>query len=312
MTHRPTPVQCPLCIITSIRTHTNAYRRLNKKKSRRFFTPIVAVGAVDLAPKLPWSSSYVPPASMHIRDHDIMGATGAPVFAHMFDVSKEVEADAKDTVDVSAEPPPRQVPDGAGGAAGVDGRVAGAVNRVRSADRGAAAGAGGAMALLGDDGGKVGSGGVGGASGNGATGLGASAGWSTGGAEAGMSNPMFVTAGPSRAAVGQAPVPALPSASGGTSRTGSAANHKASSGAHEEQVPLAPEIEVVEVMGQEDEGAGVFGAIFHQPGEGRASVGEGGVYVVILLLGMIGCGGPEGGSRGLSVCREVDTNCCTV
>lgn len=44
--------------------------------------------------------------------------------------------------------------------------------------------------------------------------------------------------------------------------------------------PPPPEVKIVEVMGQEDEGAGVFGALLHEPGVLQR--GGGGVLLVSL------------------------------
>lgn len=101
---------------------------------------------------------------------------------------------------------------------------------------------------------------------NGAAGAGAGAGGALGaswgdvssGPETEASNPLFQGSGAAvggggsggGAVVGQAP----PSGGGGkTAALG-------------DGVP-APEVDIVEVMGQQDDGAGVFGAILHEPGE---------------------------------------------
>lgn len=62
----------------------------------------------------------------------------------------------------------------------------------------------------------------------------------------------------------------------------------------------APEAEIAEVMGQEDEGAGVFGAILHEPG---LCVGG-----VLWILFTVGVGRRRGGGEGL-VCMVLRSMC---
>lgn len=167
----------------------------------RFLTPVVAVGAVDLAKKLPWSSMYEPPASVQVSVMDIMHATGAPVFEDMFTQGQGGEDNSAIqgmgfTVDHAA---PGTAP----------ASVAETPN----------AGAGGALGLL------------------------------------------SVEVGQTRSAGSGSTVPGLGSEAGSTS--GVAALMRRTTSARTSQVP---EIEMVEAMGQEDEGAGVFGAILHEPG----------------------------------------------
>lgn len=106
--------------------------------------------------------------------------------------------------------------------------------------------------------------------------------WTTGGTESHTTNPMFGTSsggsgtgrggvGGRGAVVGQAPAAALePAVPQGSVRAGSPAAEGALGGVLEAPTKkpggAVPELEMVEAMGQEDEGAGVFGAILHEPG----------------------------------------------
>lgn len=171
----------------------------------RFLTPVVAVGAVDLSKKLPWSTNYELYGSRRISTMDVMQSTGAPVFQTMFNQGQGAEENATHAVG------------GVGGASG-----------------GVAAPNGGGSSSNGNGNGRVGAGG-GEASGG--------AGGALGGGGAG-------------AVVAQAPVPSFGVGGGGGGKRTAALG----------DVP-APEVDIVEVMGQEDEGAGVFGAILHEPGE---------------------------------------------
>lgn len=185
----------------------------------------MAVGAVDLAEKLPWSKRYQVYSSRRIGAMDLMQATGAPVFESMFDQGQGGREDA------TARP--------AAAAAG-----SGGVSPSPPPATRAAAGSGGVL----PNGAGAGAGVMNGTGSAGAEGaLGASWGELSNGPETRVSNPLFGSAaGRSGAVVGQAPT---------------LGGKKAALGG----VP-APEVEIVEMMGQEDEGAGVFGAILHEPG----------------------------------------------
>lgn len=60
------------------------------QRNYRFLTPVVAVGSVDLATKLPWSRTYKPPSSSTKEVIHIMDAAGAPVFKNMFDDGQQL------------------------------------------------------------------------------------------------------------------------------------------------------------------------------------------------------------------------------
>lgn len=185
----------------------------------------MAVGAVSLAEKLPWSKHYQLHSSRRIGAIELMQATGAPVFESMFD---QGQGGAEDTTARSTTAAP------------------------------ATAGSGGVSPsqVPGTRGGVIPNGGAGGAVGAGGA-LGASWGDVSNGPETRTDNPMFAgpVGGGGGAVVGQAP--AL-----GGKKTAALGG-----------VP-APEVEIVEVMGQEDEGAGVFGAILHEPGVCVGGAGE--------------------------------------
>lgn len=186
------PSVCEICTEHTCRCST-----------RRFLTPVVAVGAVDLSQKLPWSRHYELYGSRRISAMDVMQATGAPVFQGMFDQGRGGQEDATDaTVTAAGANHGVGVPNGDGGDRAVSG--------------GGGSAAGGALG--------VGSGGGGGGSGGGSA---------------------VVAGAPARS----------PGAGGEGKRTAALGD-----------VP-APEVEIAEIMGQEDEGAGVFGAILHEPGE---------------------------------------------
>eukprot|EP00752_Nemacystus_decipiens_P012046 g10680.t1 len=183
-----------------------------------FLTPVVAVGAVSLAEKLPWSTHYQLHSSRRIGAMELMQATGAPVFETMFDQGQGGRDDATGRPSAAA-------PAAAASSGAVPPSAApGARNVIpNGGTAGGAAVAGGA--------------------------LGASWGGMSSGPETQTANPMFggtVGGGGAGAAVGQEP----PASGGKTAALG--------------DVP-APEVEIVEMMGQEDEGAGVFGAILHEP-----------------------------------------------
>ncbi|CAM9701229.1 unnamed protein product, partial [Scytosiphon promiscuus] len=63
--------------------------RVRDSRLGGFLTPVVGVGAVDLAKKLPWSRTFEHHSSRKISAMDLMEATGAPVFQGMFDQEDE-------------------------------------------------------------------------------------------------------------------------------------------------------------------------------------------------------------------------------
>lgn len=177
--------------------------------TRRFLTPVVAVGAVDLASKLPWSSKYECHSSRRIGAMEIMEATGAPVYENMFDDDQGQREEAKH----DPAPPP-----GAGNAAGA--RTSGGEGH-----------AGGVVPFT-------------------------WSGTSTSGAEIRTANPMNAAAGGGTGG-GAVVAPAPVDGAGGVGVMGVGSDGDMA----------VPEKEIIEIMGQEDEGAGVFGAILHEPGE---------------------------------------------
>lgn len=170
----------------------------------RFLTPVVAVGAVDLGSKLPWSSTFGIRPNHHGSAIDIMELTGAPVFDTMFQQGQGNEEDARSCVrslpEQGTAPPPTMdiEDDGDSSGAGVAGFMGA---EVKEADADGEA-----------EESKI----VGAADGDPAT--------------VGESSNEGVP--PNEALVGKD----------------------------------APEKDIVQVMGQEDEGAGVFGAVLHEPG----------------------------------------------
>lgn len=208
----------------------------------RFLTPVVAVGAVDLAPKLPWSSTFGSRNFQHGSALDIMELTGAPVFDSMFQRGQGGEEDARSYVRslTELEAAPQMTLDAEddddSSGAGVDGF--GTEWKEADAD-------GEAESKL--------------------------------GAEAGA-------------------VDADPDIVGENSNEGVPPN-EALVGKD------APEKDIVQAMGQEDEGAGVFGAVLHEPGA---------VYCDLLFIwcafvscshGVIYWRGREG-KEGETVCND--------
>lgn len=205
---------------------------------------MVAVGTVDLASKLPWSNRYVQHSSRRISTLEIMGATGAPVFERMFDPDQEggIQETKSNTPGVPsfAAVSPSAAPTSRGTVAAMAALSHGSTTGTDTpAANGPRTGAG-AGAVVG-----VGAGGA----------LGVSWGASTPGPETGGANPLYGQG--ATAVVTQAPVE-----DGGEGEGAGGALVGVATAA---EAP-APEMDIVEVMGQEDEGAGVFGAILHEPG----------------------------------------------
>lgn len=168
----------------------------------RFLTPVVGVGAVDLGPKLPWSSTFGSHRIEHGSALDIMELTGAPVFETMFQRGQGGEEDARSYVRSLAElgTAPQMAFDADDDDDSSGAGVAGLDIEVKEAD----------------------------ADGEAESKIGAEA-------------------------------DADPATVGENSNEGVPQN-EALVGKD------APEKDIVQVMGQEDEGAGVFGAILHEPG----------------------------------------------
>lgn len=262
-------------------------------KTRRFLTPIVAVGAVGLAQKLPWSQTYEPPASTRIVATEFMEAAGAPVFPDMLNVGLGTEDDAKSTTSsVVSEPSPPgssaaspsllslAAPPGVG--AGVGGennrgqfRVAGTGGVASSSPLSARGGGGSSYGTFTGER-KDGAAGV----------IDFVHDQEDGTMDVG--NLPAVKVGriplqePQSEDVTTALLPALVEeekgelgelsdiGSGGDgNRTLKSRQLTLSSALEQEEGPpsIAQEIEIVNMMGQEDDGTGVFGAMLHEPGE---------------------------------------------
>lgn len=296
---------------------------------------MVAVGAVDLASKLPWSKRYKDHSSMRVGLMDIMQATGAPVYSSMFREGQgedETKSNLPPNNDqpVSPSGAPAMIPNRPKTSPGTTGTAATttttttttvAASRFGQPANGAGVGDGGAAGGVGLSA-PGGNGQVGGGSGGG---LGAS--WdTTPSVEVRSTNPMYGRGG---AAIAQAPLPPPPPVVGagggargaaGTVAGGTAAGSAGGAGAGGAvgvvgaPAPVSvPETEILEIMGQEDEGAGVFGAILHEPGVPvwpadytcrelflctADSIDVPGIYYHILL-----CGTKKRGRNGWCCCR---------
>lgn len=286
----------------------------------RFLTPVVAVGAIDLANKLPWSQTYEPVASMTISNMDIMEVAGAPVFSDMFNLGEGTEEDFKSNVsrvsDVFHKPPARDSPPNTsfgpsllfiavppGVNADVDkgihpANISGAGTDVAAPSSAVSARGGG-----GDDGPYS----YGTFAGEGNKGAGGAMGFVLDrGEDAAESSPathvgnLLAIEGTTTAKESHSEaitrVPSLRVRGGDRGELGESRNIDSTGGdsgasgvkelvlnsAIEEEVgtPSATlEVKMIDAIGQEDEGVGVFGAMLHEPGEsGSGGLGAGEVF----------------------------------
>ena len=211
----------------------------------RFLTPVVGVGAVTLDTKLPWSTKYVAhSASRYVSSISIMGKTGAPVFSSMFLQGQGGEEDARSRASSIVERRVKSTPAPLAGATDVFGTLDAGDS---DSDDHAANDTGhhAATAKIAPDPATLG-----------AYSKSESALKRRGGVA--IAQETGILSEQAREASSDAATREGEGGGEGERKEGGPKEHLVG----EE----APEKDIVEVMGQEDEGAGVFGAILHEPG----------------------------------------------